>query len=208
MFDSFHIHPTVSWPFSLRGFRRTKSKPAMGFVCSTQMKDPGHRSPALHRSKPSHMWRRFILAHLPLKTGTAGREAEDTAMVLPSSASTSYGPWQRKPCCLSKVALLPAWIMTARETPAELAAGAEVSLSSNPKCSAPWYVSWCHLQRRKHAGCFYLHGSNLRVHSKSSLRNFRVSNSFSSYMCVHVLNPFLPSIPMICAYWCHCTDAG
>lgn len=25
---------------------------------------------------------------------------------------------------------------------------------------------------------------------------------------MHVLNPFLPSVPMMTAYWCHSTDAG
>lgn len=148
-------------------------------------------------------------ASLPtsIPTGTAGREAEDTATVLPSSASTSYGPWQRKPCCLSKVAVLPLWIMTARETTAALSTGAE-SLSNNSSLLRT-LVYKCHLQRTKYDGSFYLHGSNLRVHSKSpSLKNFRSSRVFSSCMCVHVLKPFLPSILVMSAYRCHSTDVG
>lgn len=140
-------------------------------------------------------------ASLPtsIPTGTAGREAEDTGTVLPSSASTSYG--------LSKVALLPLWIMTARETTAALSTGAE-SLSNHSSLLRT-LVYKCHLQRTEYGGSFYLHGSNLRVHSKSlSLKNFRSSRVFSSCMCVHVLRTFLPSIPVMSAYRCHLLMSG
>lgn len=128
------MHPRVFWPFPLRGLRRTKLKPSTGFVCSTHMKEPKHGSPAPPRCKPSHLWRRLILSHLPPHRTSKERSRGQSHS--PSSASTSYGPWQRKPCCLSEVALLPLWIMTARETPAALSMGAEVSLSNNSKILA------------------------------------------------------------------------
>lgn len=171
------------------------------------MKEPGHRSPAPPRSKPSHVWRRFV----------------------PAFFHPHWDSWERSQGHSHGAAFLCQCRLWAVAEKAMLSfrgsSAAPVDHDSQGNSSWTVYGSWglthkylevlstlvcnCHLQRTKYAGSFYLHGSNLKVHSKSpSLKNFRSSNSFSSCMCVHVLNLFLPSIPMMSTYWCHSTDAG
>lgn len=205
MFGSFHIHPTVPWPFPPRSLRKTKLKGGMGFSCDTHMKKPGHGSPAPPRSRPFHMWRRFFLAHLCPHWESRER-----------SWGHSHGVAF---LCQSRLWAMAERAMTEKAVLSSLGSSAySLDHESQGNSSCLWELtshsqiapSFQHLdlQRTKYAGGFYLHGSNLREHSKSPyLKNFS-SNYISSYIHMHVLNSFLPSVPMMTACWCHSTDAG